>query len=604
MRKISFDRKSIRTRLIMAFVVTSFLPIALVNFVAYYNTSRLVRQNVESMTNANLEQIRVSLDVWLDSYEDILYQVYTDDNIVGLVDRINAGEDVASNRQMLRRALRGMVYTKDYVKFISVMTDSGELVFYNQLTSATTRTSWMDSISMSQEELYREISADNKSHMIPTGDQVVFGSNSCYLFHIGRRIIDYRDVDKRCGIVLVSIDERLLEEICSTTENGLNFIVDSEGTLISCAGSGRVGETVYQKGADEAEKRAAYQQIARETEILGETKLSIYSVRDENTGWEIVRVTSQEELIQALRQQQQLRIFIIVLSLCAVMTIMFSQVTKMTGSIKRVVETMREAGKGDLNVHVDQDPTRPTEIEVIAEEFNSMMDKLGESTQKQKDAEIAALEAQINPHFLYNTLDTINWMAIDRDEYEISNMIATLAGILRYGISDSNGVVRIKDEVEWLKQYIFLQQTKLKNSFECRINVEPEIMGFLIHKLLLQPFIENAILHGFEGIDRAHKLWMYMGREGERIFIRIQDNGCGIPDEMVREMNAGIFRKRDNKSHIGMGNAITRIQMYYGDKAEVKIESLAGQGTTVRIWIPVTGESDGGGDADTDEWKA
>lgn len=592
MRKISVDRKSIKTRLIMAFVVTSFLPIALVNVVAYYNTSRLVRQNVESMTNANLEQIRVSLDVWLDSYEDILYQVYTDDNIVELVDKINAGEDVASNKQMLRRALRGMVYTKDYVKFISVMTDSGELVFYNQLTSATTRTSWMDSISMSQEELYREISADNISHTIPTGDQVVFGSNSCYLFHIGRRIIDYRDVDKRCGIVLVSIDEKLLEEICSTTEKGLNFIVDSEGTLISCVGSGRVGQTVYDEGASADDKRAAYLRIARETGLLGETELSVYSVRDEGTGWEIVRVTSQEELIQALRQQQQLRIFIIVLSLCTVMTIMFGQVTKMTGSIKRVVETMRKAGKGDLNIHVEKDPTRPTEIEVIAEEFNSMMDKLGQSTRKQKDAEIAALEAQINPHFLYNTLDTINWMAIDRDEYEISNMIATLAGILRYGISDSNGIVKIRDEVEWLKQYIFLQQTKLKNSFDCHINVEPEIMGLPIHKLLLQPFIENAILHGFEGIDRPHKLQMDMGREGDRIIIRIRDNGCGVPAEMVREMNAGIFKKTDNKNHIGMENAITRIHMYYGESAKVKIESLVGRGTAVRISIPVESGAD------------
>ncbi len=593
MREISFDRKSIRTRLIMAFVVTSFLPIALVNIVAYYNTSRLVRQNVESMTNANLEQIRVGLDVWLDSYEDILYQVYTDDYIVDLVDQINAGEDVASNRQMLRRALRGMVYTKDYVKFISVMTDSGELVFYNQLTSATTRTSWMDSISMSQEELYREISADNMSHTIPTGDQVVFGSNSCYLFHMGRRIIDYRDVDKRCGIVLVSIDEKLLEEICSSTENGLNFIVDGEGTLISCAGSDKVGQPVFGKEADGEEKRNAYRRIARETGLLGETALSIYSVRDENTGWEIVRVTSQEELIQALRQQQQLRIFTIVLSLCTVMAIMFSQVTRMTGSIKRVVETMRKAGKGDLNIHVDKDPTRPTEIEVIAEEFNSMMDKLKQSTQRQKDAEIAALEAQINPHFLYNTLDTINWMAIDRDEYEISNMIATLAGILRYGISDSNGVVRIKDEADWLKQYIFLQQTKFKNSFDCHINVEPEIMGFSIHKLLLQPFIENAILHGFEGIDRPRRLQVDMGREGERIFIRIQDNGCGMPDEMVREVNAGIFKKTDNKNHIGMENAITRIHMYYGESAEVRIESGLGQGTAVRILLPVVKSSFG-----------
>ncbi len=591
MREVSFDRKSIRTRLIMAFVVTSFLPIALVNIISYYNTSRLVRQNVESMTNANLEQTKVSLDVWLDSYEDILFQVYTDDDIVDLVDKINAGEDVANNRQMLRKTLRGLFYTKDYVKSISVITDSGELVFYDQLTASTTRTSWMESISMSQEELYHEISSDNKTHIMPTGEKVVFGSNSCYLFHIGHRIIDYRDVDKQCGVVLVSIDEKLLEEICSTTENGLNFIVDGEGCLVSCAESEKIGQAIYSKEAGEGDKKAAYQRIAMETGLLGETELSIYSVHDEETGWEIVRATNQEELISALRQQQQLSGLIIVLSLCAVVLVMFGQVSRMTGSIKKVVETMRKAGKGDLTIRVEADKTRPTEIEVIAEEFNSMMDKMKKSVEKQKNAEIAALEAQINPHFLYNTLDTINWMAIDKDEYEISNMIGTLAGILRYGISDSNGIVKVKDEVAWLKQYIFLQQTKLKNSFACHINVEPELMGCSIHKLLLQPFIENAILHGFEGVEGSHTLEMDMGRKDDWILIRIQDNGCGIPEEMVREMNEGIFRKTDNKNHIGMENAITRIHMYYGESAEVKIESRLGQGTVVQILIPVDDET-------------
>lgn len=112
-------------------------------------------------------------------------------------------------------------------------------------------------------------------------------------------------------------------------------------------------------------------------------------------------------------------------------------------------------------------------------------------------------------------------------------------------------------------------------------------MGLSIHKLLLQPFIENAILHGFEGVERTHILQMDMGREEERIAIRIQDNGCGIPEEIVREMNAGIFRKTDNKNHIGMENAITRIHMYYGETAEVRIESRLGQGTEVQIMIPV-----------------
>ncbi len=590
MRIRKLDRKSIKIRLVTAFVATSIVPILLVNIVYYYNTSKLVRHNVESMTRANLEQTKVSLDVWLDSYEDILFQVYTDDYIVELVDEINAGEDVANNRKKLRKTLRGLFYTKDYVKSIAIITESGELAFYDQLTASTTHTSWLDSMALSQNELYEEINNDNKTHLFSTGEKVVFGSNSCYLFHIGHRLIDYRDVPKKCGIVVVSIDVELLEEVCSMpTENGMNFIVDGSGYLVSCFNSDQVGKIIVSEHAAEEEKKAAYRRIAEKTGMLGNGELSIYSVYDEKTGWEIIRATNQDELVRGLHRQQKMLGFIILLSLLAVLLIMVSQVTRMTGSIKRVVETMRKAGKGDLAVRVKPDKIRPTEIEIIAEEFNSMMDKLKNSVEKQKNAEIAALEAQINPHFLYNTLDTINWMAIDKDEYEISNMIATLARILRYGISDSNGIVKVKDEVDWLKQYIFLQQMKLKNSFHCSINVEPEIMGIFIHKLLLQPFVENAILHGFKGVDRTHSLHMDMKQEQNFVKIEIKDNGRGIPSEIVQEMNAGIFRQTDDRNHIGMENAITRIRMYYGERAKVVVESQIGQGTSVQICIPVAG---------------
>ena len=116
------------------------------------------------------------------------------------------------------------------------------------------------------------------------------------------------------------------------------------------------------------------------------------------------------------------------------------------------------------------------------------------------------MEAQINPHFLYNTLDTINWMAIDKDEFDISNAINSLATILRYAIADSSGEVFVRDEIDWLKKYIYLQQFRLKNNFTCSINVDPDVMDLRIHKLLLQPFVENSILHGFEGTKNNHVL--------------------------------------------------------------------------------------------------
>ncbi len=173
MKKQAFDFRSIKTWMIAAFLVTSVLPVLLVNIVSYYNTSKLVQQNIDSLTEANLHQTKSSLNVWLESYEDILYQVYTDDAIVELVDKINAGEDPANDRKMLRRTLRGLVYTKDHVKSISVITQSGDLIFYDQLTASTTNTSWMDSINLSQDALYRQISRDNQTHLLSLRQQLL-----------------------------------------------------------------------------------------------------------------------------------------------------------------------------------------------------------------------------------------------------------------------------------------------------------------------------------------------------------------------------------------------------------------------------------------------
>ena len=598
-------KRSIKTRLITIFVITSMIPILIVNMLSYQNTSRLVRENISAMTQNLLQQTRVSLDVWMDSYEDILFWAYTDDEIVELVDRLNAGEDVANNRRLLRKTLRGMFYMKDYIKAITVITDNGELVFYDMLTASTTYTSWMDSMYASKEELYEEISVDNRTHLLRTGKEITFGRESYNLFHMGHRIIDYRDVNKRSGIVIVSIDERLLQEICASTEkqrqgnkNTLNLIVDREGYVISCADSEETGTKLFSNKAEEKERETAIKELARRTGLSEKGEIDVYILSDEKSGWEIVCVSDQEELLSSLNKQQRLLISMTLFFLLAVLFIMIWQVNQMTGSIQKVVCAMRKAGRGDLTVHVGPDRTRTAEIETIAEEFNMTMDKLKWSTERQKNAEITALEAQINPHFLYNTLDMINWMAIDREEYEISNTVSALAQILRYGITNSNQTVTLKEEADWLKKYIFLQQTRLKNCFECRIDLEPDLLEFPVHKMLLQPFVENAIRHGFEGIDRNCCLQVDIRRMNSGIEVTVKDNGCGMAEDMVRKINRGFFEKSGEKAHIGMENAITRLKMYYGDGAKVVVESEEGQGTAVHIFIP---EPEGGTEDDASD---
>ena len=294
-----------------------------------------------------------------------------------------------------------------------------------------------------------------------------------------------------------------------------------------------------------------------------------------------------------LQVQRNLLSMVILASMVIITGIIIFLTEQLTASVKKVVFAMNKAGEGELAARVEVDANMPIEIENIAKEFNLTLEKLQEASEKEKaagikqrNAEIKALEAQINPHFLYNTLDTINWMAIEIEKYEISNAISALATILRYAIDNSNGIVTIRDEVEWLKKYIFLQQTRLKNTFTCNIHVDQELYEMPIHKLLLQPFIENAILHGFEGMKRTHILCVKMSLKNGTIEIEIEDNGKGIEASVLEKMNREEFGTLQDKNHIGMENAITRIRMYYGEAAGVHINSTYGEGTKVTIIIP------------------
>ncbi len=597
-KSMKYGRKkaSLKRQLLLAFVVTSIIPIILVNLFSYSNTSSIVRDNVRELTHSNLLRTKSSLEVWLESYEDILFQLYSDDEIVRLTDKINQGEDIALSKNQLRRTLQGLFYTKEYIKCISIITENGTEVFYDSLTGSSTRNSWMDTATVPAEEMYDEISSDNDTHIFSTQQAVKLRADPYYLFHLGHRLIDYRDVDKQLGVVIVSVDEELLSSVCREQEeqNRFNFIVDREGNLVSYPEQRLLTSRIISWEEDPKSRSEQYERFLMSQERFKKQHISVDLVYDDSFGWDIVNVSSQEEIISRINSQQQAAVTALGISLGALAVVILILIRRLGGSLQKVVVVMKEAGRGDLDARVDLTDTKSGEAETIAQEFNHMMEKLSRSLEKereagerQRQAEIAALEAQINPHFLYNTLDTINWMAIDKDEYEISNSISALAHILRYGIDNSNGIVTLREEIEWLKKYLFLQQTRLKNTFQCEIHVQPELMDRGIHKLLLQPFVENAILHGFEGVKRTHFLSVTVSAKEGRIAVEIYDNGKGISQEMVREMNQGKFPQSRQKNHIGMENAMNRIQMYYGEEGKVEIESQEGEWTKVLILIPM-----------------
>ncbi len=592
---------SLKRKIVAAFVASSIFPVLVIVCFSYLNTSKIIQNNVEELTHSNLIQVSNSVDVWMKSYEDILFQIYMNDEIVDMVNDINNGIDVTNNVRILRKTIRGMFYTKEYIKAITIITDNGTVVFYDLLTGANMQSSWMDSFGMSSTELYQVVSVDNNTHLFSTKEAGTYASEKYYLFHMGHRIIDYRNLDKQLGVIIVSIDENMINNIYhgDKGENGFTFIIDRNGNMVSSNDEELLSKKIIEWSDNIEERKERYLAYWEAIPKYEHSNISVDVVFDEKTNWDIVRVFNNDTVMKKLSGQQSFILFGITVAFFIMVLLIIMLSNNLMHSINKLVHIIKRVGKGELSARVEDDEKIPTEIRMVGNQFNVTLDKLQESMKKekeahesQKNAEIAALEAQINPHFLYNTLDTINWMAIDRDEFEISNSITSLAKILRYGIDNSNGITTVKMEYEWLQQYLYLQQTRLKNTFQCEISIPPEIMKWKIHKLLLQPFIENSILHGFEGKKGTHCLNVSMKPENENLYIEIWDNGNGMADTIVEQLNHGEYIRSEEKNCIGMENAITRIQMYYGERAKVKIESKQGEYTRIIIFIPDIGQGE------------
>ena len=591
--------KSFRFRIVSAFGCVIIVPLIFMQILSYQNTINIVKTNASQMAQENLMQTKENITLLLSTYEDLLFQLYTSDDIVELINTKAQTGDRATYRYSLRKMLRGIANIKDYIQSIAVITVDGEMVFYDKLT-ASNQISWMDSFDKKAEDFLKE-NLHNPSTKIYASQYAADSSmKSYYLFHMAHRIVDYTNITKELGVVVISIDERVLYNACNheinlqeKSETNVNFIMDEFGELVTFPETDEIGKKqldIHQPR--EKLENDCIELVKQNTEDNSNHDFVAQILNDPDTGWRYVNVSDQSDLTDKIKEQLNITLLVSFVSVAVLIFLILVISKHLTGSIHRVETAIQAAGMGDLSVQVEKDRSMPREMVHIADEFNKMTAKINHLIERiktaslqQKNAEIAMLEAQINPHFLYNTLDTINWMAIDNEEYEISNAISVLGEILRYGVDRSNSIVSVQQEIGWLEQYLFLQQTRMKNQFSYEIKASPNVMNFKIHKLLFQPFIENAILHAFKGERRAWKVEVVIKRlDNGTLRVTIEDNGCGMDKETLKKIEQSDFQE-PIKNNIGISNAVGRLKLYYDKNCTFQIESKIKQGTKITIEI-------------------
>lgn len=582
---------SFRKKMFLMFVAICALPIAGFQLVSMQISVRHLSSQIDELTTANLNQTAERFSMTLDAYTDVVYQIYADDTIVK---SLGAYPDAGTMEKTalffnINEKIKQFAQTKSGIRCISLICTSGESITYDKNTGSALDNIWRDYKDIREIEPYRLTTGYQGVRLIPTR-LIQDNRDKVPLFFLGKDIYSSGNMENGViGTVIMGISSDVLDNICKNKKSdtaGVSFIVDDSATLISFPKKIYLGSTI--KDADDA-----CGLVQKSGLISGRnTSLSCSQYYDEETGWTFYNVYDYDSMMHPIIKVQRMYWLILILDLMVVMLLVTSVSQSFTGYLEKIMGGIHQVENGNFDVQIEVD--RKDEFGQIGEHFNVMtksvrtlMEEVVDISEKKNQAQIKALESQINPHFLYNTLDAINWMAVDHEEYEISRMLGNLGYILRYTMNQSNTMVPVMEVEEWLKSYIALYQLRYRHTFEFQMSVEPEVRHIRIYKLLLQPIIENAILHGIKEVEGG-MVRVDIGRmEGQdKIYIIVEDNGRGMEEDKVRHYNER-NRKPAPVERIGLANVFERIELYYGETGSWHINSMKGMGTTVEILLPV-----------------
>lgn len=314
------------------------------------------------------------------------------------------------------------------------------------------------------------------------------------------------------------------------------------------------------------------------------------------TGWKLVMVSSLSSV-----QKENMKIYQLIFSfLCLAGILMLGVdvilIQKITKPVSRLHQAIQSFGVGKLDVRVDE--TGIGEISSLEQGFNQMageiqelMDRSISQEQEKRHMERRLLQAQISPHFLYNTLDSIIWM-IQGKQYEgAGKMVSLLARFFRVALSKGKDIIPLRQEVEHATSYLSIQNIRFQDKFDFELNIDESLMEYLCPKITIQPILENAIYHGVENMFGDGEIILSIQEHGEDICIEVSDNGEGMTEEQVEKILHHDIRKTSGKgSGVGVYNVDSRIKLLYGENYGISIQSELDEGTTVKILLPKVSE--------------
>lgn len=600
-KKREFMDLAIARKIRILLFVVSLLPLVCTLFISNQLSALIIRNQTTELIQANLEQSASNVENFWQTYEGLIQNIYVDDFYIENLKPINqwdSSQYYYAKRKISDR-LQNIVQTNEEILGILVASEKYDACFYDRITESSQRSICFE-MKRNGENKYIYQAMKEKRIIYSKLHHISNEDGEKDVLYIACQLNDFESFNTQpMGCVMFCIDEQALQDIYgkSNTEFNITLLVNEYGDIVSFPLASLAGVNISdinnrEKKMTQEELEQAAVTFLRENQYLKSNHLESVSECIEEGNIYVINVQDYNYAMQDFRYVFIILLFFGILAgiLCMLIAIRFSE--QIDGEVQPILYAMKKADKGDLKVQITVRGN--DEFAWISQRFNEMIAQIRISNEQEKDAlvrkknaEIKSLEAQINPHFIYNTLDAINWVALERKEYTISRMLTSLATILRYSIHKSNEIVTVRNELEYLKKYVYLQQQRFDYSFLCMIDVEEEVLEYKIHKLLIQPLLENTLVHGFPGNTGMDEIAIRIHdmEDGRMLQIIVEDNGVGMAPEMVEVFNHFDYQKERIESSIGVRNVITRLKLYYGEEGNFFVES-GKNGTKITMCIP------------------
>lgn len=560
-------------KILLSYILIIVIPLIMVAAITGNITSRYINEEVKKTTFQTLNQANKNISKMLENMKNAILYVSMNKELQYNLSRNGGETPFQINREVT--AIRNSIL---YPGIFNENYSSIEIfaLHKNQYPMRLEQNDVMSSKVVENKEWYKKtIQLNGRLYWYINDD---FGKQ---MISVSRLVFDIKNFAKPIAVISVDMDMSKVASVVSDIhlgKTGKVYLVDDKGKLIYSEDK----SFLYRYTTKLYNSSSGSDFIT----INGNKIMVIYNTLPQN-GWKLVGMVSMAELNEKAEMIRNFIYLTALLSLviAALISLYFSY--SISQPIIKLATEMKKVEKGNFNISVEEN--WDGEIGVLYSSFNYMIERINElihevylSKIKEKDAELKALQAQINPHFLYITLDTVNWLAVKHNVPEISKIVNSLASILRYSINKGNDVTTVENELKHVESYITIQKIRFKDKFEVSFNIDKRVLHYKTIKLILQPLVENAIIHGIETYEGKGKILINGYLDGEKIVFEVINNGNPIDLDLVNKL---LDSPADDKDSYGIQNVNERIKLYYGEEYGLYYQAIDSN-TVARIVIP------------------